>query len=226
MGDRRYQLKGLTEAHMQSLLQALDFMNRMGMGQFRELFDLVDSEFKANKTERDEAEKLLFRARSIMMPGLNGPNNYHSIRSPTIKDTYRVLYDMQQVIRHRLAWDRKPKGDFTVDFDEPWRTSETLGLIEVVSEEVEQLPPPPEEIIIEEAPKKASKKKYDKSSRTMQRALCTEKIACDGNPLYRDRKICSKCEEALAKKNREKAKKEPVLKGVPSRTNKRRTASP
>ena len=34
-------------------------------------------------------------------------------------------WDIYQVARHRLAWDRKPEGDpFSVAFDEPFQTSQ------------------------------------------------------------------------------------------------------
>lgn len=33
-------------------------------------------------------------------------------------------WDIYQVARHRLAWDRKPEGGFTVAFDEPFQTSQ------------------------------------------------------------------------------------------------------
>jgi len=274
MGDKtntRYRLTGITETHLRAIMKALDFTARVGMGQFRELFDLVDSTFKVRGPSRDEAEKLLFRARSIMMPDVPA-GGYLGIRSQELPDHHRIGFDVHQVIRHRLAWDRNPKGDFMVDFDEPWRTSTTVDLIgieredEATEEASEQLPPPPTEIILDAAPevpaekpvkKSAPKKSAPKKSvkpvepskaepvkvespkeepprkataerrkmslrSAMQTPLCSEKIACDGSPLYKGRTMCGKCEEALAKRAKSKAK-ETTLKGVPSRTNKKRT---
>ena len=44
---------------------------------------------------------------------------------------FRIAWDIQQVIRHRIAWDRNPKGNITVDFDSPLKTSdEQLPIIE------------------------------------------------------------------------------------------------
>ena len=35
----------------------------------------------------------------------------------------KIAYDLHQVIRHQLAWDQKPEGDITVDFDTPVKFS-------------------------------------------------------------------------------------------------------
>lgn len=155
MGEKTYTLEGLTETHLRSIMKALDFTSRIGMGQYRELFDLVDPSFKVRGPERDEAEKLLLRARSLMMPRLESSSSYWSIRSPEVPEHHRVGFDIQQVIRHRLAWDRNPKGDFMVDFDTPWQTAESVGLVKIrvekpIEEEPsQQLPPPPAEVIVE-----------------------------------------------------------------------------
>lgn len=53
---------------------------------------------------------------------------YHGIHSRTITDNARIAYDIEQVIRHRLAWDRQPEGGFQVDFDEPARSSSSCSL--------------------------------------------------------------------------------------------------
>lgn len=244
--SQTYRVTGLSEQHLRVLVRALDFMGRMGLGQFKEVMGVADPAFKVGGDERAIAEKLLMQARSLLMPGLEATNAYWSIRSPQVSDDLRVAFDLQQVIRHRLAWDGNPKGDFTVDFDEPWRTSERVGLVRM-EKESDELPPPPDEIIVPvemlsgvKAPKKASKKPTGKHHipptakrdmvvgdgkariSSLQLPLCEVKVACDGNRLMGTRKVCGKCEEALAKKAKRDGKA-PVLKGVPSRTNKRRT---
>lgn len=45
-----------------------------------------------------------------------------AIMSPKISDEARTAYDLQQVIRHRLAWDNNPDGGATVDFNTPMQT--------------------------------------------------------------------------------------------------------
>ena len=41
-----------------------------------------------------------------------------------INDSFRVAWDLQQVIRYRLAWDRNPEGGIQVIFDEPLKSSQ------------------------------------------------------------------------------------------------------
>lgn len=44
-------------------------------------------------------------------------------------------WDIYQVARYRLAWDRKPEGGFTVAFDEPFQTSQyPLPIIQCLDE--------------------------------------------------------------------------------------------
>jgi len=43
--------------------------------------------------------------------------------SEKIHDVFRIAWDLQQVIRHRLAWDRNPKGGIQVSFDDPLKSS-------------------------------------------------------------------------------------------------------
>lgn len=132
---RKYRLT-LTEDHLHAIMRATEFHERIAMGQFREIFDVVDPGFHLSREDRDQAEQFLILARRYLMPELQSDNAYHSIRSTAIDDTNRVLYDILQVVRHRLAWDRKPEGDWTINFDRPMRTSAELDLIEV--EEVPQ----------------------------------------------------------------------------------------
>lgn len=128
--SRKYRLT-LTEEHLYAILKAMDFHERIAMGQFREIFDVVDPGFKLSHEGRDAAEPLLMEARRHLMPALRHDNSYWGIRSLEIHDDNRVMYDIQQVVRHRLAWDRSPEGGWTVNFDRPMRTSETLDFVEI-----------------------------------------------------------------------------------------------
>ena len=258
MGDQKqtYTLTGLTEKHLRVIMKALDFTGRMACGQFRELYEVVDPRFKLRHEVRERCERMLDELKSVMIPELTTPHSSWGIRAQEISDDHRVGYDVIQVVRHRLAWDRNPKGDFTVDFDEPWRTSEQVRMIGIRAEDPTELPPPPDVIYVKDldvavsvpvkkgskkpAPKKpvkASKEKPESSKprkfaakdtpskslrSAMQVPLCNTKVACDGNTLFNGRTMCLKCEEALAKKAKNKDKA-PVLKGVPSRKNRRRS---
>lgn len=164
----RYELTGLTETHLRVLNRALEFLFRVGMGQFREVIDVADPTFKRRGKVQDKAEDLLRQVRALLMPDLEHPNSYWSILAHEISDDYRVASDIHQVVRHRLAWDRNPKGDFTVNFDEPIRSSQRVGLVGI-RPDGDQLPPPPAEITVPELaekPKKAPAKKATPKAKT------------------------------------------------------------
>lgn len=133
MRNRTYTLKNLEVGHLDVIRRALDFYGRVGLGQFREVLR-VPNPRTFDVTAHQQAEVLLDVVRRLTMSDLTEGNSYHGIRSEKISDDFRVAYDVQQVIRHRLAWDRNPKGDFMVDFDEPYRTSESVPLVRISEE--------------------------------------------------------------------------------------------
>lgn len=127
---RKYRIT-LTEDHLHAILEATEFHERIAMGQFREILEVVDPGFKLPQEARETANDLFTLARRSLMPELKSDNAFYSIRSPELKDMNRVMYDILQVVRHRLSWDRHPEGGFGVNFDKPWRSSEKLDLIEI-----------------------------------------------------------------------------------------------
>lgn len=65
---------------------------------------------------------------------------YYSISSREISDNYRIAYDIQQVIRYRLAWDENPDGGFGFIYDKPIKYSNVeLPVIEEISHECNNL---------------------------------------------------------------------------------------
>lgn len=119
----------LNEEQARVLIKALDFYSRIGIGQFREIvsnfvfdwcsiFKHKEGYYKAMKLAEahiDLAKKLLTK-----MPH----NASLGISSPETPETAKVAYDLQQVIRHKVAWTNNPEGGHTVDFHEPMKVSE------------------------------------------------------------------------------------------------------
>ena len=122
--DRPYQLS-LTEKQAQVLVDALDLYSRIGMGQLTEVAHILRMNVIGNPSGTvdalDAVERLTREAASLWMGGSGG---YYGITSEKISDVFRVSWDLQQVIRYRLAWDRNPKGGIQVHFDEPMKSSE------------------------------------------------------------------------------------------------------
>lgn len=107
------------------LVSALDFFTRIGIGQIEEISHGIyvfgwnyPNEWMEQFNEvREILDEIKFNL--IGMP----PNASYGIHSPEIPDEIRMAYDIQQVIRHRLAWDQEPNGGITIDFDKPMQCS-------------------------------------------------------------------------------------------------------
>jgi hypothetical protein len=133
VGDKPYHL-AMTEKQAQVLVNALDLYSRIGMGQLTEVAHILRMTVVGNPSGTvdalDAVERLTREASSMWMGGSGG---YYGITSEKISDVFRVAWDLQQVIRYRLAWDRKPEGGIQVHFDDPMKTSaEELAVIKKV----------------------------------------------------------------------------------------------
>ena len=116
----KYKL-AVSEEQAQILVDALDLYSRVaGMGQLQPATEPWLSRCEPEQLE--QARHHLLQA-GCALTGME-PHASYGIRSDRVPDRYRVAYDMQQVIRHRLAWDRSPEGGFGVWFDEPHQTGQ------------------------------------------------------------------------------------------------------
>ena len=105
----------LSAEHLQVINSALELFFRCGMGQYDHILDLPDHWDKRN----DLAAEVLDQLHVILTK--KAPNAYSSITSSEISDSYRVANDIYQVIRHKLSWDKNPKGGMTVNYDTPMK---------------------------------------------------------------------------------------------------------
>lgn len=117
----------LSERQAITLVSALDLYSRIGMGQIEEIVQILKlnpgvlDENNSCKPTRLEAITELAKEAAECWMGRSG--GYNGIFSEKIHDVFRISWDLQQVIRHRIAWDRKPTGGLQVDFDEPLKSS-------------------------------------------------------------------------------------------------------
>lgn len=117
---RRYLLL-LTEAQVESISCALEFYERAGgMGQLGEVLDPWRRRCRPANIE--PARRALDEAQNLLT-GLPFGASF-GICSPEVPDEFRVAYDLHQVLRHRLAWDRYPQGGTNVVFDKPRQTGQ------------------------------------------------------------------------------------------------------
>lgn len=109
------------EAQARILVAALDLYARIGIGQFTEIVRVYNYEWKTPIPMVDRLVDAMDAAKRIV--GF-GPGGSYGIHSPDVHDVFRRAFDIQCVIRHRLAFDRTPEGGFGVDFDEPRQIGE------------------------------------------------------------------------------------------------------
>ena len=127
-----YNLK-INEAQAQVLTDALEIYARLGMGQIYEILEHPDLRKQRDAFVIDYCRALCENLRGAIFGLPIG--NYYSISNREISDTNRVAYDLVQVIRHRLVWDRAgnpPERDhktmFGPIYDEPMHFSEEQPL--------------------------------------------------------------------------------------------------
>jgi hypothetical protein len=108
--DKVYQVN-ITEKQAQVLINALDLYSRIGMGQLAEVVNILRQNIMG---ELGNKQEILFEidrlTRAASACWMNGSGDYYGIANNKISDVFRVAWDLQQVIRYRLAWDRKPEG--------------------------------------------------------------------------------------------------------------------
>lgn len=140
----------LTPNQAQALVNACDFYSRIGIGQFGEVAHLARCGMINQKkgvdrhgTAYETAEYYLNEAKRALT-GLESNSNY-GIASDSVNEEFKVTWDLQQVIRHRLAWDRRGnpatrewRGENSMmgtHYDDPHKTSkEPIAAMERASD--------------------------------------------------------------------------------------------
>lgn len=116
-----YQIE-LNEKQVNYLIKALDLYTRIGLGQFEEI---LNWEFQWNKLSYEFSTEIRQRLDFIkcLLTGLPSSASRGIFGSDT-PEGCKIAYDIQQVVRHCVAWNNKPEGDWTVDFREPMNASQ------------------------------------------------------------------------------------------------------
>jgi hypothetical protein len=108
----------INEEHAKVIIEALDVFSRIHMGQLDIVAEQLNFSDFFNKTNvYDTGFKLKIDELKTMI-GLCG-NSHLGIRNKMVHEYAKIAFDIQQVIRHRLAWTKHPQGGTTVDFSKP-----------------------------------------------------------------------------------------------------------
>jgi len=134
----KYQLE-ITENQAQIIENALDFYSRIQMGQFDELISNFSSplykDLLKNNPDYDKLKFYINELKKEILPELS-INSFYSIGNKSRPDSSRISFDLIQVIRYRLSWDKYPEGGIGVNFDKPMKfsTTESLAKIKKIEE--------------------------------------------------------------------------------------------
>lgn len=110
-----------SEKQARVLWEALELYSRLRLGQFDRVLDLFPRGDHA-----EEARHMLDEAARLVTGYTRGA----SIHNSRVPDEARIAYDLEQVVRHRLFWDRHRAGvaPMSVHADTPRRSSTTEAL--------------------------------------------------------------------------------------------------
>jgi len=106
----------VNEKQAQVVSEAMELYARLGIGQYGELNHMSPPQKPAHAESFFLAVKDLERYvfdETTARPSISGA-----------AEPYRIAYDVYQVVRHRLAWDKEPAGGVQVWYDKPFRVSE------------------------------------------------------------------------------------------------------
>lgn len=123
----------ISEKQAQVISQALEIFARLGIGQFRDALEVLPLEAKRDGWHETlgQVGELLSR---FTKGNVNGRGSSWSIHVKQVSEESRISYDLHQVIRYRLAWDKaikdgiaenehspRSRTTFLVSFDEPFQ---------------------------------------------------------------------------------------------------------
>ena len=109
----------LNESQADVLIDALDFYSRILMGQIGEITTIFPY---GSITRNARVDSLISMLKREMFPELED-GSYFAAHEPRVGNG-RVAYDIQQVLRHAIAWEHHPSGGIQVIFDNPLRCSD------------------------------------------------------------------------------------------------------
>lgn len=96
----------LTETQVEVLWKALDLYARIGIGQLEAV--CYCHEHRDQYLPNREAAEAHLAEVKLLLTGC-GVNSSFGITSDKVPDTYRVAFDMHNVIRHALSWEKNSK---------------------------------------------------------------------------------------------------------------------
>jgi len=148
MTEKLYNLQ-ITEKQAKALMEATDFLQRIQLGQVREIQDNLPLKKPIDYSQLHNDMRLIGSVLSNhMIDNIDGGASSLGIGHPSLPESNGILYDLHCVIRRKLAVERavengvienenvsRDKMPITVDYDFPMHWgSEKLAKIERINE--------------------------------------------------------------------------------------------
>jgi hypothetical protein len=106
----------LNKDQLDALIAACECFFRMGLAQYHYAFDVAT---KIPLAKIQDVRLLCDQLHGVIT-GLQRGQSF-GISSEDLSEPHRLVHDLQQVFRHRMAWDGEPKGGHTVRFQTPFK---------------------------------------------------------------------------------------------------------
>jgi len=116
----------VNKTQLEAISAASELLVRLHMGQFPTLTEYLNVPLENISEFRTDLENLKRHF------GLTYSSSWGIMNDNQVPEQVRTLWDIHQVIRHRLAYDSRPgltpenrwsEGAWTVQYDEPYKTS-------------------------------------------------------------------------------------------------------
>ena len=127
MTDKQYTLT-VTETQAQVLIQALEVMARLGIGQFRDALDMLPLKEHRPPGWNADVDAIGRILSKYMIGGVEGYRSSLGISNEATSPLAKSAWDMYQVIRHRLSWDRAVEDGTIASVDAPRDWSKMFGV--------------------------------------------------------------------------------------------------
>lgn len=128
----------MTDTQARVIAQATEVFARLGIGQFRDALEHLPKREYVPEGWFHDMDIIGKMMSKHMIDGVDGYSSNLGIHSKDVSEESRVAWDMHQVVRHRLSWDRAVEEGviksinsprkwpemMQVSYDEPMKASE------------------------------------------------------------------------------------------------------
>lgn len=116
----------MTKEQAETLSKATEILARLGIGQFRDALECLPlSEFLPNGWQEDISRIGNMLSRH-MICGVDGSGSSLGIHHKDVNAMSKIAWDLHQVLRHRLAWDKAVKNGVVESVDSPRKWPEMM----------------------------------------------------------------------------------------------------